>query len=182
MTLAENDPDIVERMIDYLYLSDYNDVAASTEGFDPNDCRLWINALVYVIAGQYAIPHLQTVARKKTEAALAGNWKEDGTDESFVKALDLVWTTTPQSDRGLRDCYLAFVNSHTAELRNSKSFFELLRSNADFMVNVVESAWDAAPTKTTIRTSLWGFDKQSADETQDVGWPMGKKGKTKGGS
>ncbi|MCJ1435434.1 hypothetical protein MMC27_004807 [Xylographa pallens] len=58
ITLAESDPGIVDRMIDYLYLSDYSDVAASPKDLSPHKRRLVINALVYAIADQYAIPHL----------------------------------------------------------------------------------------------------------------------------
>ncbi|MCJ1289159.1 hypothetical protein MMC34_000691 [Xylographa carneopallida] len=92
---------------------------------------------------RYALRPLQLRAAQKTAAALARAWTEDGTAAGFVHALDLAWTTTPRADRGLRACYLVYINAHTAELRSCAPFFELLHANVELMVNVVEGAWDA---------------------------------------
>ncbi|MCJ1282828.1 hypothetical protein MMC26_002154 [Xylographa opegraphella] len=175
LTLAGNDPAIVDCMIQYLYLGDYSAAATPAADPAPPQGRLVTHALVYAIADQCAIPHLQTVARQKTAAAVAFDWRDGGSDESFVQAADLAWTTTPQSDRGLRDCYLAFIDNHTAELRGSAAFFELLRRNAELVVNVVESAWDRA----AAGGSSLGFGTPFVGDTEDTPWPGGKKGKKK---
>jgi len=168
--LAGNEPDIVDRMIDYLYLSNYDDFVSAKEPLGVPQGRLVVNALVYALADQYGINPLKDVAAQKTIAALNDDWK----DESFLTALNIAWTSTPQSDRQLRSCYLAFINNHTADLRHRESFFELLRSNPELMVNVVETSWDASRPATTSPCGSCGL---GTDETQRIGSSTSKKAK-----
>jgi len=130
ITLEEDDPDIVDRMIDYLYRLDYDGKATKTYG-----C-LRLNALVYAMAEKYEILPLKELAKQKTaEAMERGNWGM----EAFVEALDTVWTTTPQSDRGLRDQCIPFFLKHKHIIRSDKIFVEIVRNNGDLAVDIVQA-------------------------------------------
>jgi len=69
ITLMEDDPEAVDRMINWLYCLDYND-APTHNGVRQSKGSLSINALVYAIADKYDIKGLKKTAIEKTEAAL----------------------------------------------------------------------------------------------------------------
>lgn len=102
--LPDDNPIIVEKMIGYLYKLDYSD--------SPLDCgghpALLINAQVYTIAEKYNIHSLKALAREKFEKMVDQEWQDDG----LTLAIKEIYTSTPDSDRELRDivCYVAEGN------------------------------------------------------------------------
>ncbi len=60
--------------------------------------KLTINALMYALADKYEIDDLQVLARIKFEEAVA----QDCESQAFAHAAELVFSTTPSSDDGLR--------------------------------------------------------------------------------
>ena len=129
----EDDPDIVDRMIDYLYRLDYDDQPDSATAKDTNG-RLVVNSLVYAIADKYEILSLKDAAKKKTAELVEKEWNED----SFLTALAIVWTTTPQCDRGLRDLFVPVICEHKKELIAKKICVETVRNVGDLAVDVVQ--------------------------------------------
>lgn len=93
ISLADN-PINVEKMIGYLYKLDYSN--------SPLDCggqpTLLIDAQVYTIADKYNIHSLKDLALKKFGEMVAKGWENDG----FSLAIKEIYTSTPDSDRGLR--------------------------------------------------------------------------------
>ena len=65
ITLMEDDPEIVDRMIDYLYRLDFDDQPSSANN-KALEGRLVINARVYAIAEKYELCSLKAVAKVKT--------------------------------------------------------------------------------------------------------------------
>lgn len=65
--------------------------------FPPRD--LLNNALVYALAEKYDVKTLKTLAKAKFASCSVGKWD----DESLCAVLEVVYDTTPTSDRGLRD-------------------------------------------------------------------------------
>ena len=128
ITLEEDDPDIVDRMIEFLYRLDYDDQPSS-------EC-LTINALVYAMAEKYAILSLKELAKKKMGEAMK---KRDWGLETLVAALSVVWSTTPQSDRGLRDQLTPLIQEFKSNLAAGNVFFEAIRNNGDLAVDIVRA-------------------------------------------
>jgi len=68
-------------------------------------------------------------------AMTQGNWGL----EPFVEALEVVWATTPQSDRGLRDQFIPFLMKHKDRLKTDKIFVEIIRNNGDLAVDIIQA-------------------------------------------
>ena len=124
-------------MIDFLYLHDYPTIRTglgSSEAFKGAskglfDLRLGdsgavFHAKVYALGSKYQIPSLQSASLKKFEAAAALAW---ATDE-FVHAVHLVHSTTPDSDKGLRDITARVILEHGDELCNKPAMEAVVRS------------------------------------------------------
>ena len=126
----EDDPDIVDCMVEYLYRLDYDDQASSAHGY------LTVHALVYAMAEKYEIMSLKELAKSKmAEAIKRGNWFL----ESFVQALQVIWATTPESDRGLRDQVIPVFMKHKEKMKKDKLFIEMIRSNGDLAVDIIQA-------------------------------------------
>ena len=123
-------------MIDYLYRLDYDDKSSSANA----EGTLVMNANVYAIADKYGIPSLKEIAQRKTAEAL----KTDSNHESFLTALDIVWTTTPLSDRGLRGLFLPVIAKNKKILLEKEDFVRSVRTNGDLAVDVLDYTWTEA--------------------------------------
>lgn len=129
----EDDPDIVDRMIDYLYRLDYDDQPNSASQ-KSSDGRLVINSLVYALADKYEIWSLKEIAKQKIAKLIDKEWNDD----SFLAALEIVWTTTPQSDRGLRALFIPVLADHKKELITKEMYVEAVRSVGDLAVDIMQ--------------------------------------------
>ena len=130
--LKDDDPDMVNNMLQFLYTSNYQDNA---DGGRP----LLINANMYSIGDKYNIPTLKTLANEKFSAALSAGWDIVG----FPEVIETVYTTTPSSDRGLRDCLAPVLLEHKKELHEHEGFVGLIKNKlADgaFAMDVI-NAW-----------------------------------------
>ncbi|KAI7550828.1 hypothetical protein KC331_g2932 [Hortaea werneckii] len=105
-----DDPAAVKLMTDFLYLHDYPLTRTYLDASDPldlfskilcssGDFGAIMDVKVYALGSKYQIPSLQSASLKKFEEAANLAW---ATDE-FVHAVHLVHSTTPDSDKGLRD-------------------------------------------------------------------------------
>ncbi|KAH8656126.1 hypothetical protein BGZ60DRAFT_417837 [Tricladium varicosporioides] len=119
ISLEEDDPHTVERMLAYLYTSDYCDrdysgpvaVETSPEELQPmiekqdnastttNEPSLLNNVLVYAIAEKYGITGLKEMAQAKFQSQ-AGSLLSA---KEFPEIIRELYRSTPSSDRGLRD-------------------------------------------------------------------------------
>lgn len=84
-------------MMDYFYAFDYDD--------EPKDGSVFYNAMdlnaaVYAIAVTYQVAELQRLARRKFGKAAAD---AVGVGEDPLRAIQLVYSSTTDNDRGLRD-------------------------------------------------------------------------------
>ncbi|KAI7321301.1 hypothetical protein KC315_g9178 [Hortaea werneckii] len=132
-----DDPAAVKLMIDFLYLHDYANIRTyldSSEAFNDwskgpidrnaRDAGTIIHAKVYALGSKYQIPSLQSASLKKFEKAAVVAW---ATDE-FVHAVHLVHSTTPDSDKGLRDVTARVILEHEDELCNKPAMEAVVRS------------------------------------------------------
>ncbi|KAI6810336.1 hypothetical protein KC332_g11238 [Hortaea werneckii] len=130
-----DDPDAVKLMIDFLYLHDYvaietcfsETLNASNKrpfGATNGDPGAIMHAKVYALGCKYQIPSLQRASLKKFEVAAALAW---ATDE-FMHAVHLIYSTTPDSDKGLRDVAARVILEHDDELCNKPAMEAVIRS------------------------------------------------------
>ena len=130
--LQEDDPDMVHNMLRFLYTLTYQDDASGRK-------RLSTNANMYAIADKYRIDALKDLARDKFSRILDAGW--DITD--FLEVIETVYTTTPASDRGLRDRLAPVLLEHKDELHDNEVFVSLIKdklSDGEFAMDVIH-AW-----------------------------------------
>ncbi|KAL8955691.1 MAG: hypothetical protein Q9193_006549 [Seirophora villosa] len=78
----------------------------------PNASSIMNNAAVYALAEKYDIPALKNLAKGKFEARCRGfRWA----DVNLVAALEVVYSSTPATDRGLRDIMARVCLQHIDE-------------------------------------------------------------------
>ncbi|MCJ1286488.1 hypothetical protein MMC26_005834 [Xylographa opegraphella] len=111
----------LDRLLDYLYRGDYTDVAASSSVITPQEAMSSAlvsyanrgkqaededqsvplrHARMYAIGDRYGIDSLKDLAKLKFVTTV---YKDGASSGTFPKLLEYVYTSTPDSDRGLRD-------------------------------------------------------------------------------
>lgn len=122
-------------MLLYFYACDYSDAGE-------NSGDAIINVLVYAIADKYSVPLLKALAIEKFEDVMSSKhptWNPD----AFAGVCIQIYSTTPSSDRGLRDCAKDLMEEHKESLHLNEAFRSLLRDSlldGDFVLDVVD-AW-----------------------------------------
>lgn len=157
----EEDSKQVERLVNWFYTGKYNDVDLTTFAYIKDNSKTFeapdicdkcgyrggtivINAEMYGLGDKYGIPALKTYARKRFKKRLDKPLDEDAKCAQpfekcfdsylfdFFHALQVVYNTTPPTDRALREV----MNFKTAE--NFAFFYdvdvlsELIRDHPDF--------------------------------------------------
>jgi hypothetical protein len=119
-------------MFDFLYLQSY-DHRPSTG--NQNCCNLVSHVRLYAIGERYGIPHLKEAAKKSVDKDAT----KEIASEIFVQAAKLGFTTTPDSDRGLRQSIVQVMLGNATKVRNNEELNHLILSNA----NLVLESWRA---------------------------------------
>lgn len=88
---------------------------------------------VYAIADKYELDNLKEVARTAFETAACNHWNSD----EFVSAVAGAYTTTPDSDRGLRDIVKNTTWCHQKILLARKDVQDLLEVLEEFSMDLV---------------------------------------------
>jgi hypothetical protein len=145
INLEEEDPEIFERVVKFMYTSDYNDSlgsaitkvtrTASTKSGTASQALI-VNTKVYISAEKWDIPALKKLAVKKFEDALP----KKGKLSSFAESLRLMFEETPESDRLLKNVALKFAGKHCKELISMKEFAAMCKKNGEIAVEVLTAA------------------------------------------
>jgi hypothetical protein len=158
--LEEQDPLMIARLLQYLYVGEYDVIS-----FAPGISRVLDNALsniilndvilsqgydfevhaqVYAMAGRFEVPVLKAVS--------AANFVFELRSKNFsiadlLSAIDVVYATTPENDFGLRKWVVYRAQQLQHELARHDDFQNTLKEHPDF-------AWDFA-TKCARANYLW---------------------------
>jgi len=120
--LQDEEPTMVERMLLYLYVLDYNTGPSTSlqpdtvPQVDKNvlNAELRTHVTMYAMADRYDIPSLSVVAKAKLAARVREIWPIPGLPEIANE----VFTSVPACDRGLKDIVLQICVSHATEIVN----------------------------------------------------------------
>ncbi|KAH6847105.1 hypothetical protein B0I37DRAFT_374303 [Chaetomium sp. MPI-CAGE-AT-0009] len=120
VALPDDDPQVVNLMIRYLYYLDYpaqpevQDEAVETPQESKSaDCsNLTVHARVYALGEKYDIQGLKTLAIEKFKTEAKVHWNCD----EFIRAVEEVYTSTIDQDRGLRDAVVEAIRVHPTVL------------------------------------------------------------------
>lgn len=113
-------------MLLYLYKCDYPKGTGK-------DSPLVLHAGMYALGDKYDIGHLKYLAMEYFSEALKGHTFNDDS----CNAVAIVCSTTPPSDRGLRDCIAPTMKKYWSELRGKK-FINVLKSNCDIAIDLID--------------------------------------------
>lgn len=97
---------------------------------DPN---LIIHANVYALGEQYGVEGLKAVALQKFSKEVDVHWATD----DFLQAAELVYNSTPEHDRGMRDVIKNTFYRHRRELLDRENVKRYLRDVTDLAYDVL---------------------------------------------
>lgn len=106
------------------------DLDIDNEIRDPN---LMIHAKVYALGEQYAVEGLKAVALEKFVAEAKVHW----TTEDFLRAVEHVYSSTPEHDRALRDVVVNTFYERRRELMDRGKVKRYLRDVPDLAYDVL---------------------------------------------
>ncbi|KAH6628428.1 hypothetical protein F5144DRAFT_536893 [Chaetomium tenue] len=112
--LPDDSPRLVHIMVHYLYHFDYD---AEMGGHEPDveelaEGPLYTHARVYALAEKYLIHGLKAVALRQFKAVIASSFNMI----DFLQAMEEVYMSTVEDDRGLRDVVVEAICKHPAWL------------------------------------------------------------------
>jgi len=127
ITLEEVDDAVVEAVIHFMYHFDYS----NTQGVS----TMVFHAQVYCLADRYMMAALKQLAKDKFEAAVKTGWSMD----DFLLAVDVVYSSSPEGDRGLRDLVVEVSSSgeNLEKLLKSVGFRNLLSEKPGFAADII---------------------------------------------
>lgn len=126
---SKDDPEVVQLMFDFLYLQSYDQGPSDEERSRYN---LISHTKLYAIGGKYGIPHMKEAAKNKFDEEV----EKEIASEIFLGAAKLGFTTTPDSDRGLRQSIVRAMLGNAAKLRHNEEMNNLICSNKDLALEL----------------------------------------------
>ncbi|MCJ1471577.1 hypothetical protein MMC13_000217 [Lambiella insularis] len=135
ITLLEDDPEIVNQMVDYLYCSSYEFVEKDKKQKGHPDLDAIPHAKVYAIAEKYQISSLKYLAKEKAKAGFQKLWDGD----QFSALIDFVWNTTPETDdhEGLRSEITDFIVAQKSQIYKKGALLESLKDKGELAVKIL---------------------------------------------
>ena len=107
------------------------------------------HARVYAIADKYGVGLLKDLAKARFALAVRNTVATD--IPGLIAATEVVYASTPSSDRGLRDCVKPKLIEFKRQLRDSNEFMALfvsgLGGSRDFTVEILDTWAGLSPTR-----------------------------------
>ncbi|OXV11874.1 hypothetical protein Egran_00364 [Elaphomyces granulatus] len=137
--LKEDDARAVEAMIHFMYGFDYDSSGSSLGRISP----MLFNAMVYKVADKYGVPALKHLAQQKFDSAVTACWNMD----DFPHVIAEVYTTTVESDKGLRDRVVSVSYNNIQSLFLKEDFIRVLNDTPSFAADVLQLLVEKPSTK-----------------------------------
>jgi hypothetical protein len=97
--------------------------APLSEAGPDQDYHIAMHARMYALGAKYGIDSLKNVSLNKFSQAVSAAWSH----KNFVKAVEIVFTTTPDEDKGLRDIAVQMIKQKDSVLFTRKDMRECIR-------------------------------------------------------
>jgi len=117
-------------MLDFVYTFDYDGSGNSQGRASP----MIFNAEVYSIGDKYGVVALKSRAKKKFDKAVKTCWDMD----DFAHAITEVYSSTPSTDRGLRDTIVEVARKNISTLLEKEDFRSVLEETVGFAADVTQ--------------------------------------------
>lgn len=115
--------DNVFALLEYLYTYDYKVVLYGEERGPVAELRFHVR--IYATGDRYDVPKLKSLALAKFKHTLEHSRIHE-VEDTFYKVLRDIYTTTPDTDRSLRDLVLQFCASHSNIVLGKRKFVKTM--------------------------------------------------------
>ncbi|KAK4694427.1 hypothetical protein P7C71_g3156, partial [Lecanoromycetidae sp. Uapishka_2] len=119
--LYGDDPDYVEMMLRYCYSTDY-----ATNSTALNDAKM------YAMGDKYDMQNLKLLAEEKFAVSITKS------PDDFIASIVTVYTSTPDSDRGLRGLVAGYAVYHWKKLFSMPDFQKAIAQNLGVVNDIIE--------------------------------------------
>jgi len=127
ITLEDDEPEVVEGLIQYLY-EQALDLKASQK-----NSLLMLTVKLYVIGDKYDVNGLSELASQKFGETASSAWQ----DTSFIPALKIIYEET--FDRTLKNIAIKVVTAHVDKFLAKKEFTELCELNGGLSLDILRA-------------------------------------------
>lgn len=110
-------------MLGSFYSCDYDTSARSERS------PFEFSAEMYAIADKYDAEALKEIVKLKFSQALENRKLVHDQVEDLVRAINIIYTTTPSSDRGLRNLLMPYFRQYRLDPRKDEGYMKLIASS-----------------------------------------------------
>lgn len=126
VVLTDQDPFVTQALVYYAYKGDYDDQS----GNDPSrEAPIIFNCRIYALATEYQMQKLKNLAVSKIGDFSYKSFGKRFKKEDFCTALSVIYESTPQSDRGLRDVGAKMATNRYRQLKGEERFQNMLETS-----------------------------------------------------
>ncbi|KAF9884934.1 hypothetical protein FE257_000925 [Aspergillus nanangensis] len=133
ITLDDDDPEAITAMICWMYRS-RSPYETSLLARRDDAAAMMFYVRVYQVTDKYEVKYLNTQTIRKFKAAVRRGWGCD----ALPTVIDNVYSTTPSSDRGLRDPLVSVFVDHLDILLKREEIKQALKDTPEFTVDVLQ--------------------------------------------
>lgn len=136
--LPDDNPAMVKRMLEVCYGTAYSEEADRTHD-PPSAQRAHIHAGMYILADKVEMEGLKDYAKKRFTIIMDLWMKYKTIMRSLPRLVSLVYSSTPETDRTLRDAVAAYAQTKWQALSTELDMKTLLAENPDFAFDILNS-------------------------------------------
>ena len=126
-------------MLGHIYGSSYSGhkISIGDEEEPSHISELHTHASMYALGDEYGILDLKEEALWKFKRTMEAKKGHEDELESVIEAMPIVYTTTPSSDRGLRDAVVAFGAKNLERIKDLSGFESVVAQVPSYIVEVL---------------------------------------------
>jgi hypothetical protein len=122
--LSWDGPKAVKNMFEFMYLHTYGSPTSCSNADATADAEdLCLHASIYALGKKYGIAGLKETSLQKFEDNTEVSWKID----AFYETIKIVFTSTTDHDKGLRDLVLRLLSLHRREVAGNPQMERVIR-------------------------------------------------------
>ena len=137
--LKQHEPHLVHRMLQHLYMVDYSASEIETDGKKEESfvSELHTHVMMYAMGDEYDIKDLKEEALWKFNKAVEAKQEQSDEPTSVLEVVPAIYTTTPDSDRGLRDAVVAWGAKRLGWIHDLADFKSAVTQVPTYMLEVL---------------------------------------------
>ena len=137
--INQYEPHLVHRMLQHLYMVDYSASEIEIDGKKEESfvSELLTHVMMYAMGDEYDVKDLKTEALWKFKHAINAKKGQSGELTSVLEVVPAIYTTTLDSDRGLRDGVVAFGAKHLRRIQDLPDFKSAVTQVPTYMIEVL---------------------------------------------